>query len=129
MRDYELTVLFHPDLEMNIDPALDKVRKIITSNKGEILKEEADGKKRIAYPIKGQDFAVYYFIDVKLPAEAPSKIESVLNITDEVLRHMLVKTDPRKAKLAARRQEEAKEEGESEEESVSESDNNQEKGE
>ena len=29
MKDYELTVLFHPDLEMNLDPALDKVKKIM----------------------------------------------------------------------------------------------------
>ncbi len=41
-------------------------------------------KKRLAYPIRKQDFAVYYFYEVELPAEAPAKIESVLNITDEV---------------------------------------------
>lgn len=104
MKDYELTVLLHPDLEMNLDPALDKVRKLITTNKGEIVKEENDGKKRLAYSIDGQEFAVYYFIDVKLPAEAPAKIESTLNITDEVLRHLLVKVDARKAKLEARRE-------------------------
>ena len=98
MKDYELTVLFHPDLEMNLDPALDKVKKIITANQGEIIKEEVDGKRRTAYPINGQQFAIYYFADVKLPAEAPGKISSVLNITDEVIRHLIVKADPRRAK-------------------------------
>ena len=43
MKEYELTVLFHPDLEMNIDPALDKVKKIITSNGGKIISEENEG--------------------------------------------------------------------------------------
>lgn len=133
MRDYELTVLFHPDLEMNLDPALDKVKKLITANQGEITKEENDGKKRLSYTIDGQDFAVYYYIDVKLPAAAPAKIESVLNITDEVIRHMLVKADERKAKLAARRAAKHTEEEESSEEdsaaTSTESPSNQEKGE
>ena len=104
MKDYELTVVFHPDLEMNIDPALDKVKKLIATMSGEITKEETEGKKRLGYRIKDQDFGIYYFFDVKLPAEAPGKIETTLNITDEVIRHMLVKADPRRAKLAARRQ-------------------------
>ena len=116
MKDYELTVLFHPDLEMNLDPALDKVKKIITSNKGEILKEEAEGKRRLAYKIGEHEFAVYHYMDVRLPADAPKKITSVLNITDEVLRHLLVLADPRKAKLAAMRAEESDEDEKAEEE-------------
>lgn len=107
MKDYELSILFHPDLEMNLDPAVDKVKKLIESAGGTIIKEELDGKKRMAYTIKGQDYAVYYFMDVQLPAEAPRKLSDVLNITDEVLRFMLVKADPRKAKYAARREAEA----------------------
>lgn len=101
MKDYELTVLFHPDLEMNLDPALDKVRKLIATSQGEITKEEVEGKRRTAYPINGQQFAIYYFADIKLPADAPSKIDGVLNITDEVIRHLIVKVDPRKAKSNA----------------------------
>lgn len=102
MKDYELTVLFHPDLEMNLDPAIDKVKKIIESAGGKITKEEDDGKKRLTYPIGSQSFAVYRFFVVSLPPEAPAKISSTLNITDEVLRYLLVKVDERKAKLEAR---------------------------
>ena len=101
MKDYELTVLFHPDLEMNIDPALDKVKKIIESNGGKITKETNDGKKRLAYSINGQSFAIYYFFELNLPAEAPAKISSIFNITDEVIRYLLVKVDERKAKFDA----------------------------
>ncbi|MBQ3353407.1 30S ribosomal protein S6 [Candidatus Saccharibacteria bacterium] len=103
MKDYELTVLFHPDLEMNLDPALDKVKKIVESAGGKITKEENEGKKRLAYSIDGQEFAIYDFFDVSLPAEAPAKISSTLNITDEILRYLLVRVDERKAKFASRR--------------------------
>ena len=110
MKDYELSVLFHPDLEMNLDPALDKVKKIIETAGGKITKEENDGKKRLAYSINGQDFAIYYYFDVALPADAPSKISSVLNITDEVLRYLLVRADERRAKAAAAKAEASEEE-------------------
>ena len=103
MKDYELTVVFHPDLEMNLDPALDKVKKAVESVGGTITKEENDGKKRLAYPIDGQSHALYYYYNVSLPSDAPNKISSVLNITDEILRHLLVRVDERKAKLAAKR--------------------------
>ena len=115
MKEYELSVLFHPDLEMNLDPALDKVKKIIETAGGKIDKEENDGKKRLAYSIDGQDFAVYYYINLSLPADAPAKISSTLNITDEVLRYLLVRVDERKAKMAAKAKdtkEESEEQGE-----------------
>lgn len=93
MKEYELTVLVHPDLDAEMDKALDKVRALVTSNGGEITKEDNWGKKRLAYPINRQDFAVYVYFEVKLPAEAPLKISNVLNITDEVMRYLLVKFD------------------------------------
>ena len=105
MREYELTVLVHPDLEMNLEPATDKIKALIEGNGGKITKEANEGKKRLAYQIKGQDFAVYYYYELELPAAAPAKISSVLNITDEAIRYLLVAKDPRREKMAAKRQE------------------------
>lgn len=93
MKEYELTVLIHPDLEVDIETPLKKVREIITGNGGSIIKEDNWGKKRLAYKIKAQDFAVYVYMDVSLPADAPLKISNTFNITDEVLRYLLVTVD------------------------------------
>ena len=93
MKDYELTVLIHPDLEVDLDAPLAKVRDIVKNAGGEIVKEDNWGKKKLAYSIKREDFAVYVYMDVKLPADAPLKISNTLNITDEVLRYLLVKQD------------------------------------
>ena len=60
---------------------------------GEIVKEDVWGKKKLAYRIKKEDFAVYVYLEVNLPAEAPLKISNTLNITDEVLRYLLVTVD------------------------------------
>ncbi len=102
MKNYELTVLIHPDLEMNLEPATSKVKELIEKNGGKILKEQNDGKKHLAYPIKKQDFAVYYYYEVELPADAPAKLENAFNITDEILRHLLVVVDERKLKYEAK---------------------------
>lgn len=102
MKNYELTLLFHPDLEMNLEPATTKVKDLIEKNGGKITKEVNDGKKHLAYPVKGQDFAVYAYYELELPADAPKKMESVLNITDEVLRYLMVTVDERKLKYEAK---------------------------
>ena len=107
MNEYELTVLIHPDLESTLDSALDKVRGLITSNGGEIVKEDNWGKKKLAYQIKREDFAIYVCFDVKLPSDAPLKISNILNITDEVLRYLLVKVDEKTRKALSEQKEKA----------------------
>ncbi|MDO4889087.1 MAG: 30S ribosomal protein S6 [Candidatus Saccharibacteria bacterium] len=114
MKVYELTVLIHPDLEMNLEPALKKVEKLVSDNGGKIVKTTEDGKKRLAYSIKGVEYAIYYFYDVELPADAPKKISDALNITDEVIRYLLVVKDEKKKKYEERRAE-AEKNGEAEE--------------
>ena len=56
MREYELTVVLHPDLEADLEGTLKKVRAIVTDNGGTITKEDNWGKKRLAYRINKEDF-------------------------------------------------------------------------
>ena len=101
MKEYELTVLIHPDLEADLDTALNKVRDLVKNSGGEVVKEDNWGKKKLAYKIEKQEFAVYVYMDVKLPADAPLKISNTLNITDEVIRYLLVKVDEKGRALLA----------------------------
>lgn len=114
MKEYELTVLIHPDLEADLDAPLTKVREIVTSAGGKIAREDNWGKKKLMYPIKREEFAVYVYMDVELPADAPLKISNTLNITDEVIRYLLVKVDP-KARAALAEQAKKAQESASEE--------------
>jgi small subunit ribosomal protein S6 len=90
---YELTVLYHPDLEMDLDKPLKKVEKVITDNGGKITKQDNWGKRKLAYPIKKQNFAVYVFNEVTVAPANANKIQSILNITDEVIRYLMVEKD------------------------------------
>lgn len=96
MAQYEIAVLYHPDLEVDLTKAEERVTKIITDNGGEVTATDNWGKRKLAYPIKGQEFAIYVFYTVELSSEAVRKINDVLNITDEVVRFLITKPDLKK---------------------------------
>lgn len=93
MHQYEVAILFHPDLEADLDKSTKKIEKIIKDNGGKITKTDNWGKKKLAYPIDKQEHGVYVFYAVDLPAEGVAKVESTLNITDDVMRYLLTRLD------------------------------------
>lgn len=127
MNQYEIAVLYHPDLEVDLSKAEERVSKIITSNGGKIVSTDNWGKRKLAYKIKKQEHAVYVFYTVELPAENVRKVEATLNITDEVIRYLITRPDLKaiekaetakadKAKKAAERGERQDDEDEKEDE-------------
>jgi small subunit ribosomal protein S6 len=86
-------VLYHPDLEIDLDKATQKITKIIKDGGGKIVSEDNWGKRKLAYTIKGHDHAVYVFYSVELPSESVKKVEVTLNITDEVIRFLITRPD------------------------------------
>ena len=118
MAQYEVAVLYHPDLEVDLSKAETKVQKILTDNGGKIVSTDNWGKRKLAYPIVKQEHAVYVFYTVDMPGEGVGKAEAALNITDEVIRFLITKPDLKaiakaeaakadKAKKAAERGEQA----------------------
>jgi len=93
MNQYEVAVLYHPDLEIDLEKASSRVVKIITDNGGKIVSEDNWGKRKLAYNIKGNEHAIYVFYTVELPGEAVRKVEGILNITDEVIRFLITRPD------------------------------------
>jgi small subunit ribosomal protein S6 len=76
-----------------MDKATAKVEKIITDNGGKVVKTDNWGKRKLAYQIKNHETAVYVFYTVDIPPTNVMKIESTLNITDEVIRFLITKPD------------------------------------
>lgn len=121
MNQYEIAVLYHPDLEIDLDKAETKVKKIITDNGGKVASDDNWGKRKLAYPIKKNEYGIYVFYTVDMPGEGVSKVESTLNITDEVIRFLITRPDLKaiaKAEaLKAEKAQKAAERGESSESS------------
>jgi small subunit ribosomal protein S6 len=113
LNQYEIAVLYHPDLEVDLSKAEEKVTKIITSNGGKVVSNDNWGKRKLAYPIKKQEYAIYVFYTVEMPGEGVNKVESTLNITDEVIRYLIVRPDLKAiAKAEALKTEKAKKQAE-----------------
>ena len=100
MNQYELATLYHPDLEVDLSKAEEKVTKIIADNGGTITATDNWGKRKLAYTIKGNDHAMYVFYTVEMPPQGVLKLESTLNITDEVIRFLITKPDLKRAAKA-----------------------------
>ncbi len=106
---YEIAILYHPDLEVDLTKAEEKVTKIVTDNGGKVTATDNWGKRKLMYPIKKQEHAIYVFYTVEMPGENVKKVESILNITDEVIRYLLTKPDLKAiAKAEAAKAEKAK---------------------
>jgi small subunit ribosomal protein S6 len=93
VNQYEIAVLYHPDLEVDLSKAEERVKKIFTDNGGKVVNADNWGKRKLAYTIKKQEHAVYVFYTVELPSEGVRKVETTLNITDEVIRFLITRPD------------------------------------
>lgn len=89
-KTYELMVLLHPDLEIDVEAPIAKVESLVEAVGGKVTKRDNWGKKRLAYRIARQDFAIYVYFEVQLEPAMVSQLESTIRITEEVLRHLLV---------------------------------------
>lgn len=93
METYEFAIVYDPDLEVDLSKGEQKITKLIESKKGKITKTDNWGKKKLAYPIKKHDFGIYVFYEVLLDPLSLAQINTELNITDEVIRFLIVKKD------------------------------------
>jgi len=109
MNQYEVAVLYHPDLEIDLEKATSKVEKIFADNGGKVSNTDNWGKRKLAYPIKKNESAMYVIYTLELPAQAVRKVEGTLNITDEVIRFLITRPDLKAiAKAEAMKAEKAK---------------------
>ncbi|MEX0934564.1 MAG: 30S ribosomal protein S6 [Candidatus Saccharimonadales bacterium] len=94
MQQYELAVLLHPDLEIDIQTPLERLEKDITGSGGKIIKRDDWGKRKLAYPINKHTFAIYFFYILETEPNKVDALEQSLRLNNEVIRHLIVKFDP-----------------------------------
>jgi small subunit ribosomal protein S6 len=109
MYQYEVAALYHPDLEIDLEKASAKVEKIFTDAGAKVAHVDNWGKRKLAYPINKNEHAVYVIYTLELAPEAVRKVETALNITDEVIRFLITRVDLKAiAKAEAAKAEKAK---------------------
>lgn len=90
MRQYEVGIILHPDLEIDLERATGKVETIITGLGGKIENKDSWGKRKLAYPIKKQDWGLYVFLQISIDPANVQQLDNSLRITDEVIRYIIV---------------------------------------
>lgn len=92
LRDYELVVIISPEVaEEDIPATLDKISRFIVERGGSITEVSQWGRRKLAYPIKDFMEGNYVLTHFKMDPGLTADLEASLRISEEVLRHLLVR--------------------------------------
>lgn len=96
MRLYETTFLIAPTLpEEEAEQLIEKMVGIVTEKKGKMINVDKWGKRRLAYPIKKFEDAVYVFFLYKGDVDIPTELERNFKQTESVIRYLTIKVEER----------------------------------
>lgn len=91
MRNYELVLIITPELdEEATNELIERVKNTIESTEGKVLKVDAWGSKRLAYPIRRHTDGYYVLYIFESQPDAISQLNNSLRLIESILRHMIV---------------------------------------
>ena len=94
MRTYELVFIAQPDLdEEALASLVESIQQTISDNGGEIVKTEAMGRRRLAYPIGRHSEGHYTLIHAAMERQALIELDRRLKLSEDVIRHLVVRLD------------------------------------
>lgn len=114
-RDYDLGIVVNPDVGDDQARAIvERITQAIATNGGRLVRVNAVGRRRLAYPIEHHRDGLYFFFDMTLPPAAVAEIERTLRVNEDIIRHLLVVRDPKLVAQARQRETEREAEREAE---------------
>ena len=93
MRKYEVIFIVRPLEDEATEAVIGKFSKLIANNGGTIDKEDRWGRRKLAYPIKDCTDGFYCLFYVTCEPDCVKECDRVMKITDDVLKHMIVKSE------------------------------------
>lgn len=92
MRRYELMLVLKPDApDERAAAVIDRTTRHVVASGGQIIKVAPWGRRRLAYPIDRYRDGSYHIVVFEAPAEAIVELERSLQITEDVLRHLVTR--------------------------------------
>lgn len=92
MNEYELVYIVSPRLSAEEgERATASVDGIIRDSGGELLSTDVWGRRRLAYPIKHHSEGIYIYSTFRVEPSATVRIESQIGLSEDVLRHMIIR--------------------------------------
>ena len=94
MTKYEIMYIINPTiLEEGRDEVIAKVDAILTESGAALTKTEKWGERKLAYPIDKKKTGFYVLTTLEMDGTRLVEVERKLNITEEVMRYIIVKQD------------------------------------
>ena len=94
MRNYEVLYILRPNLdEEAVDAAVARFEEAIVKSGGAVNKTDKWGRKRLAYEIDDQLEGFYVLTTFQAPNDFTRELDRLMRISDEVLRHLIVRLD------------------------------------
>ncbi|HEY8634956.1 MAG TPA: 30S ribosomal protein S6 [Candidatus Dormibacteraeota bacterium] len=92
MRDYEVLYIVRADLDDDkVQDIVKRVNTLIEKAGGSIERTNVWGKRKLAYEVKHQKEGSYILQDFTIEQDRIPELEAALKITEEVLRHLVVR--------------------------------------
>jgi small subunit ribosomal protein S6 len=102
LREYEVLYIVRADLDDDkVQDAVKRVNTLIERSGGKIERTNLWGKRKLAYEVKHQKEGSYVLQDFQLDPDRVPELESALKITEEVLRHLIVRKPEKAAPVTA----------------------------
>lgn len=93
MNKYEAVLIFVPNMEEEKrNTLLDKFKGIIESD-GTITNIDEWGNRKLAYEINDYTDGYYVILNFEAKSEVIDEINRIAKISDDVMRHMIIKED------------------------------------
>jgi small subunit ribosomal protein S6 len=100
LREYEILYIVRADLDDDkVQDAVKRVNTLIERSGGTVERTNLWGKRKLAYEVKHQKEGSYVLQDFQFDPGRVPELEAALKITEEVLRHLIVRK-PEKAAVA-----------------------------
>ena len=95
VRNYEamFIVSTSAEAEEQLTPIMEKYRQLIVENGGEVVEFVKWDKRRLAYEVKGQREGLFLLLNFKSESKVANELDRVFRISDEVMRHIIVRPD------------------------------------
>ena len=94
MRRYELMLILRPDTaDDRVQQILDRTTRGVAAADGQVVKVSPWGRRRLAYPISGYREGSYFIVVFEAPSDSIEELERGLNITEEVMRHLVTRIE------------------------------------
>lgn len=103
MSKYELMYIIDTSLEdAPRKELIERVSTLIADNGGQVEKIDEWGKRRLAYPINYKNEGYYVLVNFESGSELPKEIERVLQISEDVLRYLVIRLETKRSSVKPR---------------------------